>query len=151
MSTQEATLMGIAIAPKIMADMETREAVSVAVETGIDGDARGKKRGRQVTILFEDDWADAVAETGPAMDWTERRANLLVWGMRSPQEEGGVFTIGEVILEVTMETDPCEIMEGKRPGLRQAMTPKWRGGVCCVVKSGGDLRLGDAVTYAPKA
>jgi len=151
MSTQQATLMGIAIAPTIMKDMETREAVSVTVESGIDGDARGKKRGRQVTILFEEDWADAVAETGPAMDWIERRANLLVRGMRGPQEEGGVFTIGDVVLEVAMETEPCALMESKRPGLRAAMTPKWRGGVCCVVKSGGDLCLGDTVSYAPKS
>ena len=117
MSDQKCEIIGIAIAPKIMADMETRDAVSVAVETGIDGDARGKKRGRQISILFEDDWNDAVAETGPSMDWVERRANLYVRGMRSPQEEGGVFTIGDVTLEVAMETDPCEIMEGKREGI----------------------------------
>ena len=43
MSDQKCEIIGIAIAPKIMADMETRDAVSVAVETGIDGDARGKK------------------------------------------------------------------------------------------------------------
>ena len=151
MSDQKCEIIGIAIAPKIMADMETRDAVNVAVETGIDGDARGKKRGRQITILFEDDWNDAVAETGPSMDWVERRANLYVRGMRSPQEEGGVFTIGDVTLEVAMETDPCEIMEGKRAGLRQAMTPKWRGGVCCVVKSGGEIAMGQAVQYSPKS
>ena len=85
------------------------------------------------------------------MDWVERRANLYVRGMRSPQEEGGVFTIGDVTLEVAMETDPCEIMEGKRAGLRRAMTSGWRGGVCCVVKSGGAIALGQAVQYSPKS
>ncbi|MCE2517146.1 MAG: MOSC domain-containing protein [Alphaproteobacteria bacterium] len=127
--------------------METRAAVSVSVDAGIDGDARGKKRGRQISILFEDDWTDAVAETGDAIDWTERRANILVTGMRSPQAEGGVFSIGGVKLEVAMETDPCEIMEGLRPGLRKAMTPGWRGGVCCTVLEGGDISIGDDVSY----
>ena len=60
--------------------------------------------------------------------------------MRSPQEEGGVFTIGDVTLEVAMK-QTCEIMEGKREGLRRAMTPGWRGGVCCVVKSGSAIAL----------
>ena len=140
-------LKGIAIAPRIMAAMETLEQAGVTVDAGIDGDARGAKRRRQVTILFEDDWNDAVAETGGAMDWTERRANLLVAGMRCPGEEGGVFTIGGVRLEVTMETDPCEVMESKRSGLREALTPDWRGGVCCNVLSDGDIRVGDSVSY----
>lgn len=143
-----AHVTGLAITPKIMAPMETREAVSVSVEAGIDGDARGKKRGRQISILFEEDWADAVAETGDALPWTDRRANILVTGMRAPQAEGGVFTIGGVTLEVAMETDPCEIMEGLRPGLRQAMTPNWRGGVCCTVLEGGAIALGDDVSYS---
>ena len=43
MSDQKCEIIGIAIAPKIMADMETRDAVNVAVETGIGGDARGKE------------------------------------------------------------------------------------------------------------
>ena len=149
MSNQDCQLIGIAIAPKIMADMETRDHVTIAVDTGIEGDARGRKRGRQISILFEEDWQDAVAETGPAIDWVERRANLFVRGMRSPQEEGGIFSIGDVTLEVAMETDPCEIMEGKRSGLRKAMTPAWRGGVCCVVKSGGQIKQGDVVRYTP--
>lgn len=142
-----ATVKGLAITPKIMAPMEARDHVSVDVETGIDGDARGKKRRRQVSILFEEDWNDAVAETGDAINWIERRANILVTGMRSPQVEGGRFMIGGVTLEVAMETDPCEVMEALRPGLREAMTPAWRGGVCCTVISGGDITLGDSVSY----
>lgn len=146
-----AQISGLAITPKVMAEMELRNEVEVTIETGITGDARGRKRGRQITILFEEDWNDAVAETGPEMHWTERRSNILVTGMRTPQEEGGQFTIGDVVLEVAMETDPCELMESKRAGLRKAMTPAWRGGVCCVVKSGGSIKIGDAISYAPKA
>lgn len=144
-----AVLKGIAIAPQIMQEMEQRDQASVSVESGIDGDARGRKRRRQITILFEDDWNDAVAETGDPMHWTERRANLLVTGMRSPQAEGGIFTIGSVRLEVVMETDPCELMESKRAGLNKALTPAWRGGVCCRVLEGGGFKIGDSVDYTP--
>ena len=142
------TVKGIAIAPKVMAPMERRDAVDVAVESGIDGDARGRKRGRQITLLFEDDWRDAVdAAGGDALSWTARRANILISGMRAPQHEGGVFSIGDVRLEVAMETDPCDLMEKTRPGLRDALTPDWRGGVCCRVLSGGHIAIGDSVAY----
>ena len=143
-----ASVIGLAITPKVMAPMEKCDSVSVSIDAGIAGDARGKKRGRQVSILFEEDWQDAVSETGEAMDWTERRANIYVRGMRSPQEEGGTFTIGDVRLQVAMETDPCKLMESKRDGLQQALMPHWRGGVCCVVLSGGEINSGDAVHYA---
>ena len=143
-----AKLSGIAIAPRIMKPMAKQDEATITVEAGIDGDARGRKNGRQISILFEDDWADAMADAGAMMDWSERRANLLVSGMRSPQEEGGVFSIGGVRLEVVMETDPCEVMESKRVGLQQAMMPAWRGGVCCRVVAGGSIRVGDAVTYS---
>lgn len=142
------TIIGLAITPKIMALMEERDHADVSIEAGIAGDARGTKSRRQISILFEQDWIDAVAETGDPMHWMERRANVYVTGMRSPQKEGGMFTIGDVTLEVVMETDPCEVMEGKRTGLIEAMTPDWRGGVCCKVISGGSMKLGDNVHYS---
>ena len=143
------SVIGIAVAPRILAPMEERDDVIVTIEKGLDGDARGGKSRRQVSILFEDDWNDAVGATnGAAMPWVERRANLFVRGMRSPQQDGGIFSIGDVRLEVVEETEPCELMESKRTGLREALMPDWRGGVCCRVISGGAIRLGDPVVYS---
>ena len=55
-----AKLNGIAVAPKILAPMEAREEVEISIEAGITGDARGRKRKRQISVLFADDWADAL-------------------------------------------------------------------------------------------
>ena len=44
--------------------------------------------------------------------------------------------IGALVLEVTMETRPCQLMEAAHRGLRGALTPDWRGGVCCRVECG---------------
>ena len=146
--TTTPTIIGLALTPRIMAPMEEIQDADISIERGMAGDARGNKSRRQISILFEQDWIDAVAETGESMHWMERRANLYVTGMRSPQKEGGIFSIGDVTLEVVDETTPCEVMEGKRAGLMEAMTPDWRGGVCCKVISGGSIKIGDQVNYS---
>ena len=68
------TLKAIAIAPQILQAMQSVEEAGVTVHAGISGDARGNKRDRQVTILFEDDWNDAVAETGECAARARRAA-----------------------------------------------------------------------------
>ena len=138
-------LKGIAIAPKLLAEMQEIAGAEITIEAGIMGDARGRKRARQITVLFADDWADACAEIGQDIAWVLRRANLFVEGMRAPQNLGGVLRIGEVELCITEETAPCDLMEATAKGLKQALKPHWRGGVCCRVKKGGKIKIGDAV------
>ena len=138
-------LIGIAITRKIMGKMEEIKSANVSISSGIEGDARGKKRNRQITILFEDDWYDACKDIDKDLHWTKRRANLFVKGMRGPQKDGDIIEIGNIKLKVSFETDPCEVMESTYQGLRKALEPKWRGGVCCSVIDGGIISLGDKV------
>lgn len=153
-STTIGIIEAIAITRQPMALMEPLEEVAVSLEAGLEHDIRGRKSRRKVSILFSQDWRDACRETGAPLDWLARRANLLVSGLRSPAEHGGTYIIGDgedqgegVILRVEMETDPCEVMDAARPGLRQAMTADWRGGVCCTVLKAGIIRTGDRVGY----
>ena len=139
-------LVGIAKAKELRVPLEEMQSAHVSVEAGIEGDARGIKLDRQVTVLFRESWQDACRELGVALPWTTRRANLLVAGVPIPQQTGGRITIGDVVLEIKMETDPCWLMEQSHAGLKAALTPEWRGGVCCKVLSGGDIRVGDTVS-----
>jgi hypothetical protein len=75
------------------------------IAAGIEGDARGAKPDRQVTVLFRESWQDACRELDVTLPWTTRRANLLVSGVAPPQQSGGQIRIGDVVLEVTLETD----------------------------------------------
>jgi MOSC domain-containing protein YiiM len=131
--------------------METVQSVAVTPETGITGDYRGAMRGgpykRQVTLIEREDWDAAMAEVGRAIPWQERRSNLLVEGIDLPQVAGVRLRIGaDVVLQVTRETDPCDRMEALASGMRAALTPDWRGGVCTFVISGGTIAVGDTVT-----
>ena len=138
-------LIGIAVAPKLLANMEEVTDARIEVETGIDGDARGRKRRRQVTILFQDDWNDACQDLKVDLPWTTRRANLFVSGIRSPQIEGQIIRINDVELEVNIETVPCELMDKQHLGLKGSLEPNWRGGLCCSVIKRGKIKIGDQV------
>ena len=140
-------LLGIARAERSRAPLiEVQEAV-VDTERGIAGDARGAKPGRQITVLFKESWADACRELETELPWVTRRANLLVEDVAVPRQ-GNRLCIGEVLLEVIQETQPCALMESAHRGLRAALRPEWRGGVCCNVLKGGTIRVGDVVLPA---
>ncbi|MGH6871610.1 MAG: MOSC domain-containing protein [Rhizomicrobium sp.] len=142
-------LIGIARVSALRAPMEELREARITAERGIEGDARGMKPRRQITVLFRDGWEDACRDLGVPLPWVTRRANLYVEGVARPRETGGRMTIGEVELEVMLETDPCMLMEQFHAGLKHALTPNWRGGVCCTVISGGTIRLGDAAGINP--
>jgi MOSC domain-containing protein YiiM len=143
-------LVGIARAPVLMAPLEEMTSASISLERGIEGDARGQKYGRQVTVLFREGWEDACRDVGAELPWVMRRANLYVANLDRPREAGGTLRIGDVELQVTMETRPCDLMERSYTGLRAALTPDWRGGVCCVVRRAGEIKLGNSVEYTSR-
>ena len=116
-----ATLIGIAKTSKLLAEMEELTEAQIEIDSGLQGDARGTKRQRQISILFEDDWKDACNELGADLSWLTRRANLFVSGMRAPREPGARIKIGNVELEVRVETEPCDLMDKQHQGLRATL------------------------------
>ncbi len=141
------TLIGIARAVKVRGPLEELSEVKVTEEGGLELDRRGRVKGAQVTVLAREAWEAACAETGEPLAWIARRANLYVEGIDLPKVAGARLRIGDVVLEVKQETDPCSRMEEARPGLRAALEPDWRGGVRCDVVVGGILTPGVSVEY----
>ena len=138
-------LIGIARAKEKLAPLEEMRAAPVTVAAGIEGDARGRNTDRQITVLFREGWEAACADVGAKLPWVSRRANLYVEGVAVPHE-GKRLRIGKVVLQVTKETQPCHLMDKACQGLKAALTPDWRGGVCCNVIEGGTIKVGDEVT-----
>jgi MOSC domain-containing protein YiiM len=147
-------LIGMARRTGRRAPMEHLQTVAVAVGIGLTGDPIGPRHPRRlVTVLAIEDWRVALAVlnandlfggTGTNIDleWTERRANLLLEGVRLPRAKGAILRIGNVELVVTGQTHPCQRMDAVHPGLLKALGRDWRGGVTCAVNSGGELALG---------
>ena len=137
-------LLAIARAPVKRGELIPVPEAVVGIADGISGDARGGRADRQVTVVFREGWEAACRDLGVELPWTTRRANLFVEGVPVPRE-GKHLLIGGAVLEVTQETQPCQVMEAAHRGLRAALTPDWRGGVCCRVVKGGTIRVGDRV------
>ncbi|MCC6828723.1 MAG: MOSC domain-containing protein [Novosphingobium sp.] len=131
--------------------MQTVGQVLVTCEHGVAGDFRGAVRPgkvplRQVSLIEAESWAAAMAALGADIPWFERRANLLVAGVKLPRRTGAVIAIGaDLRIETTGECDPCSRMEEIAPGLKAALTPFWRGGVLGRVISDGTIAVGDQV------
>lgn len=138
-------VIGIARREKLRAEMETIDSVYVDKKTGLSGDIRGTALKRQVTLLSAKAWSEVCHELEADLPWTTRRANILIENIDFHQDSGYKIQIGEVLLLVTRQTDPCSRMDEQYSGLTNALMSDWRGGVCCSVVKGGNISLGDEV------
>lgn len=138
-------LIGIAKREKARAPMEELAHAHIARDRGVEGDARGGVKDRNVTLIFREDWDRACHDHGKTLPWVTRRANLFVEGLSGFKRVGARIKIGGVLLEVTEENPPCNVMDRQSQGLRAALAPDWRAGVACKVLTPGDVALGDRV------
>lgn len=132
------------------APMEVLSEAEITTEVGLVEDHKGARfPKRQVTVLSLEDWHAALDDLGlahEALDWTARRANVLVQGLRLPRVKGARLGLGDAELEVTGETVPCHRMDEAHEGLRKALASKWRGGLTLRVVRGGRVSVGAPVT-----
>lgn len=126
--------------------MDPRDAAILVAGHGLAGNANKGGR-RQVTLIEEEAWADAMAVLGTDLDPSTRRANLMISGLRLEGSRGRILRVGPCRLRIWSECVPCHQMDEAYSGLRKALRPHWRGGACAEVLKGGEIRLGDAVFW----
>ena len=126
--------------------MDAKESATLIAGKGVEGSV-GRSSRRQVTIIEREVWEALMRETGANAPPSTRRANLMVSGVALADTRKRILRVGAARLEIAGETKPCERMEEAVPGLREAMYPAWRGGAFAKVLTGGEIRVGDAVTW----
>lgn len=137
----------IAIRPQRRAPMELQNETFADKASGLSGDANRKPGRSQVTIVSAEKWAEACADLGAAPPWTYRRANILVEGLDLDVRVGARLAVGDAVLEVTMETDPCARMDAQHAGLTRALQSDARGGVRCRIIESGQIMVGAPVRW----
>ena len=138
----------IGVASARLADIESRDAVTVVPGTGIDGEhhAQSGNSQRQVTLIQQEHLpviAGLLQRDSVAPE--QLRRNILVSGINLLALKLGRFRIGDVLLEGTGPCAPCSRMElNLGEGGYNAM--RGHGGITAVVIEGGEIRVGDPVS-----
>ncbi len=127
--------------------MDPAERAALEVGLGIAGNAdRGGRR--QVTIMSREEWNARVSGLHPRPDPSVRRANILVGGIELVNSRDRVLAIGDCRVRVLGETKPCERMDEACAGLTDALHPDWGGGAFGEVLKGGEIAVGDPVSWS---
>ncbi len=113
---------------------------------GVAGNADQGGR-RQVTLIDLERWHELMDRLGADLETGARRANLVIDSLELFDSRGKVLRIGSARLHVLGETRPCERMEEAVAGLQAAMRERWGGGAYAEVIEGGEISVGDAVTW----
>jgi MOSC domain-containing protein YiiM len=140
-------LRGIAIRAAKYAPMQVLTQAVLGCDVGVQGDSRGRASARQVTLLSADSWRQVCDAYGQPLSWLIRRANLLFEGyIFSQKDVGSTVTIGQAVLLITRECDPCYRMDQQAAGLTALLRPPFTAGVCAKVLQGGAISEGGVAT-----
>ncbi len=143
-------VVALQVRPATGGPTEPVDRLELTPERGILGDHAARNR-RQITILSEEAWSDAVSELGRSVPWQARRANVLVRGLDLAGTAGCTLELGECAIRIHGETRPCQVMDDAAAGLKAALVAHWRGGIHGEVLRGGTVRPGDPAALARPA
>ena len=125
--------------------MALAESIALTPGNGVMGD-HGTSQRRQVTLLDEAAWQTACSEIRTELDWTVRRANILVQGLELPSLFNQQIRVGTALVEVIGEVTPCHFMDAAKQGLEAALLPDWRGGVYARIIESGHVEIGSSIS-----
>jgi MOSC domain-containing protein YiiM len=115
-------------------------------ERGLVGNA---DRGgfRAITLVSNERWDALMKEVGATLGPEARRANLILSDIDLENTRGRTLAIGACRLRIGGETRPCELMDEAASELQDAMKLHWGGGAYATVLQGGQITIGDAVSW----
>ncbi len=144
----DGVLLAISTRPTDGDPMTLQETANVVAGRGIDTENR-KTGTREITLICDWAWKRTCEQLDTELPWTTRRANLLTKGIDLPTTIGKTIAIGDVRIKVHDESRPCGLMDEQHAGLRDALKPESRGGVCGEVLVSGVIRVDDSVSVLP--
>jgi MOSC domain-containing protein YiiM len=117
--------------------MDERTTATAIAGHGLDGDEHARPGSKRQVLLVSADHLRAVGVEPGAIkeNLTVEGADVQSWPV------GQRVVAGSAILEVTMECEPCHLMEEIRPGLQAELVGR-RGMLARVVET-GDVSVGD--------
>jgi MOSC domain-containing protein YiiM len=145
---------GIFITSQAEAPTRAVEAVQAVAGQGLEGDRyfagdgtffKDRKSGQDITLIEAEAIEGLAREDGVELGPGEARRNVITRGIGLNDLVGRRFTIGDVECVGRRLCDPCSHLERlTQPGVLKGLAN--RGGLRADVVTGGELRVGDAVS-----
>jgi len=130
--------------------MRSIERVVAETGKGLVGDRYHGSRHRHVTVQSLDELAEAERRHGAPIDPGRTRRNITLSAGAIPRKPGHRWRVGSVELEVVRDAAPCKLLEDAL-GRDARLALSRRAGVVCRILSGGEIRVGDSVTFGLSA
>ncbi len=123
--------------------MQPSEMLQLVEGLGVEGDSHARAGSSRQVLLMAEENCDAFG-LAPG----EVRENIVTRGIDLQALPAGTrLEIGEAVLEITKDCEPCAFIDTLRPGLRTQMLRR-RGMLSRVLRS-GEIRVGDAIILYP--
>lgn len=120
--------------------MKVVSSAEAIADYGLRDDANAGSARRQVLIIERELLDEFALPIGDV------RENITVEGIQLAGTSAGTrVRAGQALLEATLDCAPCQFIEDKRPGLREAMKGK-RGTLFRVIE-GGKIEVGDKIEF----
>jgi MOSC domain-containing protein YiiM len=135
----EGTVVGLQLCTGKRQPMSPVSSVQAIESLGLEGDQHAKPDSKRQVLLIE---AETLEKLGLHVGVV--RENITTRGidlMKLPI--GTRLSIGQAVLELTVECEPCRLMDELRPGLRETLKGQ-RGMLACVMQS-GPIHVGDVI------
>jgi MOSC domain-containing protein YiiM len=135
----QATVVNLQLCPGNRLPMEPVTAAKAIENLGLAGDRHAKADSERQVLLIE---AETLEKLG--LRAGDVRENITTRGIALMELPiGARLRIGEAMLELTIECEPCSLMDELRPGLRETL--KGQRGMLARVTQSGTLSVGDAI------
>jgi MOSC domain-containing protein YiiM len=135
----QATVVNLQLSPGSRLPMTSVTSAKAIENLGLEGDRHAKAGSKRQVLLIE---AETLERVG--LRAGDVRENITTRGIALMELPIGTrLRIGEALFELTVECEPCNLMDQLRPGLKETL--KGQRGMLARVAQSGTLSVGDVV------
>ena len=135
----QATVVNLQLSPGNRQPMASVTSAKAIENLGLEGDRHAKADSKRQVLLIEAETLDKVG-----LRAGDVRENITTRGIALMELPLGTrLRIGEALFELTVECEPCNLMDQLRPGLKETL--KGQRGMLARVTQSGTLSVGDAI------
>ena len=135
----QATVVNLQLYPGNRQPMASVKSAKAIENLGLEGDRHAKANSKRQVLLVEAETLDKLG-----LRAGDVRENITTRGVALMELPLGTrLRIGEALFELTVECEPCNLMDQLRPGLKETL--KGQRGMLARVTQSGMLSVGDAI------